>query len=81
MYAISLAEARQRFDELIDRVEAGETVEITRDGHPVARIEPIEVASEAPRKPIDVEAPRALTSRMTLQKSDFVREMRDSDRY
>lgn len=80
MGAVSLADAKARLSELIDRVEAGETIDITRRGKPVARL----VAAEAPRKPIDVAALRALTATMPLQTEsagDFVRRMRDEDRY
>ena len=52
METYSVADAKARLSELIDRAEAGETVSITRRGKPVARL----VAEMAPRKPIDVEA-------------------------
>lgn len=35
---IPIAEAKSRFSDLIHRAEAGETVELTRYGRPVARI-------------------------------------------
>lgn len=41
---IALAEAKAQFAELIRRAEAGEAIELTRYGHPVARI----VAAERP---------------------------------
>ena len=41
---IAIAEAKAQFAELIRRAEAGEAVEITRYGRPVARI----VAAERP---------------------------------
>jgi prevent-host-death family protein len=37
----SVAEAKNRLPELIDRALKGETVVITRHGHPVAEIKPI----------------------------------------
>jgi len=80
MDSISLAEAKARLSEIIDRVSEGETVQITRRGKPVAQIAPI----VQPRKPIDIEALRALTSKMPMQKEsagDFIRRMRDEDRY
>lgn len=54
METYSIADAKARLSELIDRAEAGETVSITRRGKPVARL----VAEVAPIKPIDVEAMR-----------------------
>lgn len=80
MNSVNLADAKARLSELVDRVAAGETVEITRRGKPVARLE----AAETPRTPIDVSALRSLTATMPVQPqsaADLVRSMRDSDRY
>jgi prevent-host-death family protein len=80
MLNVSLAEAKARLSELIDGVEAGEVVCITRRGKPVARL----VAAQPPRKPIDPNKLRALTDTMPRQKEgagQFVRRMRDEDRY
>lgn len=54
MESYSVADAKARLSELIDRAEAGETVSITRRGKPVARL----VAEVQPKKPIYVEAMR-----------------------
>lgn len=78
MAAISLTEARSRLSELVDRVEAGETMEITRRGKPVARL------TGLVRKPVDVDGLRALTAEIPPQAggaADLVRSMRDNDRY
>jgi prevent-host-death family protein len=78
--SVSLAEAKARLSELVARVVEGETVQITKHGKPVAQIAPI----QKPRKPIDVEALRALTRKMPMQSEsagEFIRRMRDSDRY
>lgn len=48
---ISVQDARGVFSELIETVEAGETVEIARDGKPVARLVPV----DRPRAPITEE--------------------------
>lgn len=80
MATVPLAEAKAHFSALIDRVEAGETVEITRRGRPVARVVP----SEPPRRPFDWGALDALHARMPMQKESagaFVRRMRDDARY
>jgi prevent-host-death family protein len=80
MDSISLADAKARLSELIDRAEAGEEICITRRGKPVARLLPAQRA----RKTIDVGAMRQVTDRMPQQPEDaaaFVRRMRDEDRY
>lgn len=38
---VSIAEAKARFASLIARAEAGETVIVTRNGRPVARLGPL----------------------------------------
>jgi prevent-host-death family protein len=38
---IGLAEAKARLSEVIDRVEAGETIIIARNGDPVAELRPV----------------------------------------
>lgn len=78
MDGMSLAEAKAHLDELVERAEAGETIEIMREGRAVARLVPIEARPEPPRKPIDVDALRRLTSRQKLQESGIVRAMRDA---
>lgn len=54
MVTVALADAKARLSELIERVEAGETVSITKRGKPVARL----VADTPARQPIDVEEMR-----------------------
>lgn len=44
---IGLAEAKARLSEIVDRVEAGETVVIARNGHPVAELRPLRPLSPA----------------------------------
>ena len=80
METVSLANAKARLSELLDRVEAGGTVCITRHGKPVARLG----AVAEPRKPIDVAMLQALTATLPpVRESDsaLVRSMRDGDRY
>ncbi len=50
METVSLADAKARLSELIDRAEAGDAVTITRRGKPAARI----TAVKPPGKAIDV---------------------------
>ncbi len=80
MGEISLAEAKTHLSELIDRVEAGDQVDITRRGKRVARL----TAATGTRKRIDVAQLRSLTAAMAPQDrsaADLVRSMRDDDRY
>ena len=80
MDSISLAEAKARLSELVARAAEGETVQITRRGKPVAHITPV----QAPRKPIDVELLRSVSKKSPMQSEsagDFMRRMRDEDRY
>jgi prevent-host-death family protein len=78
--AISLADAKAHLSELVDRVESGESIEITRRGRPVAQL----TAPARPRKRIDATLLQSLTAAMPPQaesSADLVRSMRDGDRY
>ncbi len=79
MNAMNLADAKAHLSELVDRVEAGDAIEITRRGKPVARLS----AVVRPRQPIDASLLQALTETMpqTESAADLVRTMRDGDRY
>jgi prevent-host-death family protein len=80
MDAINLADAKAHLSELIDRVEAGDTIDITRRGRKVARL----TAVAKPRQRVDAALLRALTATMPLQAegaADLLRSMRDGDRY
>ena len=80
MDTIDLADAKARLSELVDRVEAGDSIDITRRGKPVARL----TAVAKPRRPIDAALLRALTETMPAQAesaADLVRGMRDGHRY
>lgn len=82
MERINLADAKARLSEIVDRVEAGESIEIVRRGKPAARLVPAEVEREW--KPVDVEALRKLHARTPVQKESagkFIRRMRDDARY
>jgi prevent-host-death family protein len=80
MVTVNLTHAKAHLSELIDKVESGETVVITRRGRPVARIGPI----EPPKKPIDFQSLAGI--RKTLPplpepSAEWIREMRDDERY
>lgn len=80
MAAINLADAKAHLSELVDRVEAGDSIDITRRGKPVARL----VGVARPRRRIDAALLRLLTAAMPPQAesaAELVRSMRDGDRY
>lgn len=79
MDAINLADAKAHLSELVDRAEAGETIDIRRRGKTVARLS----AAVRPRKKVDLKRLRELTAALRKQASSakLVREMRDTDRY
>jgi prevent-host-death family protein len=78
MSEISVAQAKAHLSAILDRVEAGETVTITRRGRAIARLSGV----AAPRKPIDLEALKKFRESMPrLRKSagELIREMRDEE--
>ncbi len=82
MERINLADAKARLSEIVDRVEAGESIEIVRRGKPAARLVPPEKKREW--EPVDTDMLRALHAKMPVQTEsagDFIRRMRDDARY
>ncbi|HEV2186822.1 MAG TPA: type II toxin-antitoxin system prevent-host-death family antitoxin [Stellaceae bacterium] len=80
MDTVSLADAKARLSELVARAEAGEDICITRRGKPAVRLTRV----ERPKIPIDFAAIRKLRESMPMQSEsagDFIRRMRDEDRY
>lgn len=77
MDSVSLADAKARLSELVDRVEAGETVTITRRGKPAAILGPAPVQ----RRGLDLDALRRLRAKSKPSRItgvEIIREMRDS---
>lgn len=80
MAIVKLADAKAHLSELIDRVQSGETVSITRHGKAVAQLVP----AKPERKPIRLADLQALTEGEPLQSEsagEFIRRMRDESRY
>lgn len=74
MSTVTLAEAKSHLSHLLDQVEAGEEVIITRRGQPVARITPV----EKPKQPIKSLAEfRRHMPRWRKSSSELLREMRE----
>lgn len=80
MDAVNLADAKAHLSELVDQVEAGAAIEITRRGKPVARLTGV----TRPRSKIALTTLTALTATMPdapQPAAQLIREMRDGDRY
>lgn len=73
--SVSVAEAKAHLSEILDAVERGENIEITRRGVPIANLVPKVEA----RKPITMEFFDQVTAGMKPQPDsvDLVRQMRD----
>jgi len=71
---VNLAQAKASLSELLDKVEGGEDVVITRHGRPVARLSAI----SPPKKPLRCLAEfRAKMPPLSRPSSELLREMRD----
>jgi prevent-host-death family protein len=80
MERVKLADAKAHLSALVDRVEAGETIAITRRGKAVAQLG----AATPKRLPIRLDVLRALTDTLSpasTPAADLVRALRDDDRY
>lgn len=80
MITVNLAHAKAHLSELLDRVEAGEEVAITRRGKPVAHVRP----AVPPKKPLplnELAAFRARMPRWNKSSARLLREARDDERY
>jgi prevent-host-death family protein len=76
MTTVTLVEAKANLSKLIDRVEAGEAVVITRHGRPVANLSPV----VRPKQPLrSLAAFRARMPRLSKPMSETLREMRDEE--
>lgn len=78
MRTVSVAQAKAHLSELLDQVEAGEDVVITRHGRAVAHVR----AVSRPKEPIPFEklaAFRATMPRLSRPSSEILRELRDED--
>jgi prevent-host-death family protein len=79
MLTVNLAEAKANLSALLDKVERGEEIVITRHGRPVAQLK----SPEVPKKPLpfdELEAFRATMPRLRRPSARLLREMRDEER-
>lgn len=80
MRAVTLAEAKAHFSELVERAAKGETVCVMRHGRPVAKIAPL----AEPKKPVNIAMLCEITKGMPSQPEpagQFIRRLREADRY
>ncbi|MGH6670556.1 MAG: type II toxin-antitoxin system Phd/YefM family antitoxin [Xanthobacteraceae bacterium] len=76
MLTVTLVEAKTRLGQLLDKVEAGEEVVITRHGRPAARL----AAMSQPKQPLpDLSEFRAKMPRLRKPSHVLIREMRDEE--
>ena len=76
MVTVNLVQAKAHLSELLDRVEAGEEVIITRHGRAVAHIRPV----ARPKHPLmldDLAAFRATMPRLRRPSVELLRDARD----
>ncbi|HRO04466.1 MAG TPA: type II toxin-antitoxin system prevent-host-death family antitoxin [Terricaulis sp.] len=82
MTAYSVAEAKAKLSELIDRAEKGEAVTITRHGKPVAEIKPAQRAAK-PITQADLDWLAERRSKIKIRKRggpnavEIIRQMRE----
>lgn len=81
MRQVSLAEAETMVGELVSQAEQGEVIEITRLGKVVARLVGPAYARKAPLNIAGLRAHLATMPQQDESAGDFVRKMRDEDRY
>lgn len=79
MLRVSLAEAKARLSELLDKVEAGEEVIITRHGREVARLRGI-TQKKGPIPFEELAKFRAKMPRLRTSSAKLIRQMRDEGR-
>ncbi|MCY4051406.1 MAG: type II toxin-antitoxin system prevent-host-death family antitoxin [Gammaproteobacteria bacterium] len=76
MFSVNLAQAKARLSEIMDKVEAGQEVVITRRGKAVAQIS----ATSSPKKSVPLEKLAIFRDGISLQDSpsgETLRELRD----
>ncbi|MFN3817506.1 MAG: type II toxin-antitoxin system Phd/YefM family antitoxin [Blastomonas sp.] len=84
MDGFNLTDAEKSLSELIDRAEAGETIDILRDGRLVAKLVPVKPAVDKLNRRVDIEALRRhldSQSGPVVESGAIVRTLRDEARY
>jgi prevent-host-death family protein len=87
MAAVSVAEAKAKFSEIVDKAGKGETQVITRRGKPIAKIVHADAVVVAPRPQLDVDAMRRHIERLIadgapiVDSDAFLKGWKDEQRY
>jgi prevent-host-death family protein len=76
MSSFSIADAGEQLSRLIEMVEAGAEITITKEGRPVAKLVSTQVAQALPT----LAEFRATLPQQVQPAADFIRELRDTDR-
>jgi prevent-host-death family protein len=76
---IGAYDARTHFAELLERVEAGDEITITRHGNPVARLVPVRRQSTEAERRAAIAEMRKLAAKHSL-KGLTIKELRDEGR-
>ena len=76
MHTVSVAEAKAHLSELLNQVEAGEEIVITRRGQPVARLAPEKKLLKPLPLPSLAEF-RATMPESSVSSAELIRQMRD----
>jgi prevent-host-death family protein len=80
MGAFSVAEAKAQLSAIIEMVEAGETVTITKRGKPVVKMVPANALPIKPKMDLqELRKLRALTPMMKTNSVEIIRQMRDGE--
>lgn len=87
MVDVSIAEAKAKFSEIVDKAGNGETQVITRRGRPIAKIVPADAVVIGPQPKLDVDAMRRHIERMiadgapVVDSDAFLKAWKDEQRY
>lgn len=84
MKHVTVQEARAQLEALLEAAQAGETIEIVRDGEVIAKLTPGPIEVPAASRPFDIEALREHQRKLTgpvERTEDALREWKDEARY
>ena len=79
MITVNLAQAKAHLSKLLDKVEGGEELLITRQGRAVAHISPV-TRPKTPLRLKDLAKSRAAMPRLRRPSAELLREVRDEGR-
>lgn len=77
MQTVNVANAKAHLSQLLDQVESGEAITITRNGRPIATLQPL----YAQKKPLNLARLDAVRSKLppaTQSSVELIRQLRES---